>query len=173
MKVSLHTAQASPTGVSGCEPPAVFALAIRTCSRRTCWPIAIQLMAFQLLGRSKDASAPGGAVICFSFFTMVLLVLLPGETRPTWAYPLHYTVALASSVLSMLWLLTRLAVRSARREPGEPTAFPCSTTITGDDLGSLSTPAVRRSRRSRTQRPSLTAYHFGPSLEQSLVACSS
>jgi hypothetical protein len=60
---------------------------------------------------------------------MVLLVLLPGETRPTWAYPAHYTPALASSALSMLRLLTRLAVRSAWREPGEPAAFPCSTTI--------------------------------------------
>src|ERR1035441_7161816 len=37
--------------------------------------------------------------------------------------------ALASSVLSMLLLLTRLAVRSARREPGERAAFPCSITI--------------------------------------------
>jgi hypothetical protein len=86
-------------------------------------------MDFQFLGGSKDASAPGGAVICFSFFTMVLLVLLPGETRPTWAYPEHYTPALAFSVLSMLSLLTRLAVRPARREPGERAAFPCSTTI--------------------------------------------
>jgi cytochrome b561 len=75
-------------------------------------------MDFQSLGGSKDASAPGGAVICFSFFTMVLLVLLPGETRPTWAYPAHYTPAFAFSALSMLRLLTRLAVRSARREPG-------------------------------------------------------
>jgi len=61
---------------------------------------------------------------------MVLLVLLPGETRPTWAYPEHYTPALAFSAISMLRLLTRLAVRSARREPGERAAFPCSTTIT-------------------------------------------
>src|SRR6266851_1064267 len=88
-------------------------------------------MAFQFLGGSKDASAPGGAVICFSFFTMVLLVFLPGETRPTWAYPAHYTLALASSVLSMLLPLTRLAVGSARREPGGRAAFPCSTTIKG------------------------------------------
>jgi hypothetical protein len=50
---------------------------------------------------------------------MVLLVLLPGETRPTWAYPAYYAPALAFSVLSMLRLLTRLAVRSARCEPGE------------------------------------------------------
>ena len=86
-------------------------------------------MAFQFLGGSKDASAPSGAVICFSFFTMVLLVLLPGETRPTWAYPAHYALALAFSVVSMLRLRTRLAVRSAQREPGEHAAFPCSTTI--------------------------------------------
>ncbi len=75
-------------------------------------------MAFQSLAGVKDASAPGGAVICFSFLAMVLLIFLPGETRPTWAYPRHYTPALASSVLSMLRLLTRLAVRSARCEAG-------------------------------------------------------
>jgi hypothetical protein len=109
--------------------PSLTALAIRTCSRRTCCRMAIQLMAFQSLGGAKDASAPGGAVICFSFFTMVLRVFLPGETRPTWAYPAHYTPALAFSVLSMLRLLTRLAVRSAWCEPGERAAFPCSTTI--------------------------------------------
>jgi len=61
---------------------------------------------------------------------MVLQLLLPGETRPTWAYPAHYAPALASSAISMLRLLTRLAVRSARREPGEQAALPCSTTIT-------------------------------------------
>jgi len=99
---------------------------------------------------------------------MVLLVLLPGETRPTWAYPVHYTPALASSALSMLLLLTRLAVRSARREPGERTAFPCSATICVDDLGPLSTPAVHRSRRTIARGPNLTAYPFGPSLNQSL-----
>lgn len=86
-------------------------------------------MDFQFLGGLKDASAPGGAVICFSFFTMVLLVLLPGETRPTWAYPARYTPALASSAISMLRLLARLAVGPARREPSERAAFPCSTTI--------------------------------------------
>src|SRR3977135_1245462 len=106
-----------------------MALAIRTCSRRTCCQRTFQWMAFQFLSGSKDASVPGGTVICFSFFTMVLPVFLPGETRPTWAYPEHYTPALASSALSLLLLLTRLAVRSARRAPGERTAFPCSTTI--------------------------------------------
>jgi hypothetical protein len=54
---------------------------------------------------------------------MVLRVLLPGETRPTWAYPEDYAPALAFSVLSMLRLLTRLAVRSGRRDPGELGSF--------------------------------------------------
>jgi hypothetical protein len=58
-------------------------------------------MDFQFLGGLKDASAPGGTVICFSFFTMVLLVLLPGETRPPWAYPARYTPALACSARRM------------------------------------------------------------------------
>ena len=120
-----------PLQGQGLAPVAVLiALAIRTCSRRTCCWSAIQLMDFQSLDWLKDASALGGAVICFSFFTMVLHVLLPGETRPTWAYPAHYALALAFSVFSMLLLLTRLAVRSARCEPGERAAFPCSTTIT-------------------------------------------
>ena len=110
-------------------------------------------MDFQFLGGLKDASAPGGTVICFSFFTMVLRVFLPGETRPTWAYPAHYALALAFSVVSMLRLLTRLAVRSTRREPGERAAFPCSTTIREDDLGPLFTPAVLRSRWAIKENP--------------------
>src|SRR5437773_4035406 len=91
--------------------------------------MAVQSMDFQSVGRSKDASVDCSTVICFSFFTMVLPVLLQRGTRPTWAYPAHYTPALAFSVLPRLRLLTRLAVRSARREPGEHTAFPCSITI--------------------------------------------
>ena len=101
---------------------------------------------------------------------MVLLVLLPGETRPTWAYPVHYTPALASSVLSMLLLLTRLAVRSARREPDERAAFPCSTTIPMNDLGPLCTPAVLHSRRAIKAKPEPDCLPFGRSLDQSLMA---
>src|SRR6266481_2161416 len=55
--------------------PFLIALAIRTCSRRTCSQRAFHGRVFQFLGGSKDASVPGGTVICFSFFTMVLLVL--------------------------------------------------------------------------------------------------
>lgn len=47
-----------------------------------------------------------------------------------WAYPAHYVPALAFSVVSVLLLLTRLTVRSARCESGEVAAFPCSTTTT-------------------------------------------
>jgi len=35
-----------------------------------------------------------------------------------------------------------------------------------DGLGPLSTPAVRHSRRATLESPNLTAYHFGPSLDQ-------
>jgi hypothetical protein len=66
---------------------------------------------------------------------------------------------------------TRLAVRSARsRGRAGLAAFPCSTTFTMDDLGPLSTPAVRHSRRAIKESPNLTAYPFGRSLKQSLVA---
>ena len=115
-------------------------------------------MDFHWIGRLKDASVDCSTVICFSFFTRVLPVLLPSETRPTWAYPAHYTPALASSVLPVLFPLTRLAVRSARSaDRAGLAAFPCSATFTKDDLGPLSTPAVRRSRRAMRQHPNLTA----------------
>jgi hypothetical protein len=45
---------------------------------------------------------------------MVLQVLLPELTRPTWAYPARYTLALASSIIPMLRSRTRLAVKSVR-----------------------------------------------------------
>src|SRR5216110_1531505 len=106
--------------------------------------MAVQSMDFQSVGRSKDASVDCSTVICFSFFTMVLRVLLQRGTRPTWAYPAHYTPALASSVLPKLRLPTRLAVRSARsRVRARLAVFPCSTIVIEDDLGSLYTPAVR------------------------------
>ena len=97
--------------------------------------MAIQLMDFQSLGGLKDASAPGGAVICFSFFTMVLLVLLPGETRPTWAYPAHYTPALAFSVLSMLWLLTRLPGANRASVQRFPDMWGTAEQQSGDRIG--------------------------------------
>src|ERR1035438_10017172 len=69
--------------------------------------------------------------------------------------------AFAFSVFPMRFLLTRLAVRSARsRGRARLTAFPCSTTFTRDDLGPLSTPAVRPSRRAIKENPNLTAYLF-------------
>ena len=81
------------------------------------------------LGRISKRAPPSFA---FPSFAMVLFAFLPFQTRPTWAYPAHYTLALASSVFPMLRLLTRLAVRSARtRGPDEVAAFPCSTTFTG------------------------------------------
>ena len=46
-------------------------------------------------------------------FEAVPHTFLPCQTRPTWAYPAHYTLAFAFSVISRLLLLTRLAVRSA------------------------------------------------------------
>src|SRR5712691_12989394 len=105
--------------------------------------MGFQSMESQSVGGLKDASVDCSTVICFSFFTMVLPVLLQRGTRPTWAYPAHYTLALASSVLPKLRLLTRLAVRSARsRLRARSAVFPCSTIVTKDDLGLLSTPAV-------------------------------
>ena len=98
---------------------------------------------------------------------------LPFQTRPTWAYPAALPLALASSVLPMLLLLTRLAVRSAQLRTGTGlAAFPCSATITMSDLGSLCTPAVQVFASGHREEPDPDCLPFGPSLEQSLVACS-
>ena len=133
-------------------------MAIRTCSRRTCCWMAAQSVAFQFPGRSKDASVPGGTVICFSFFTIALLVFLPGETRPTWAYPMHYTPALAFSVVPVLRPLTRLAVRPARLRTGRGCQRFHVLLVSQDELGSLCTPAMRGSRWVNREDPSLIAH---------------
>jgi hypothetical protein len=103
----------------------------------------------------------------------LLRILLPRETRSTWAYPLHYRAALAFSILSMplplglpcggpalvrtrarCWRLFHVPRRSQ------------------EGLGPLYTPGVRHSRRTNGQSPNLTPYRFGPSLKQPRVACS-
>ena len=81
-------------------------------------------------------------------------------------------LALAFSVIPMLRLPTRLAVRSARsRLRARWAAFPCSAIVTKNDLGLLFTPAVRISASGHQGEPELDCLPFGPSLEQSLVAC--
>src|ERR1035441_4356457 len=60
-------------------------------------------------GRTKRLASP---IICISRFEAVPHALLPFDTRPTWAYPSRYMAALASSALSMLPPLPRLAVRA-------------------------------------------------------------
>src|ERR1051326_526247 len=59
------------------------------------WPYALRSVGRQL----RDAPTPKGfgVVICFSLFEAVPHALLPCQTWPTWAYPAHYTPALASS----------------------------------------------------------------------------
>ena len=85
---------------------------------------------------------------------MVPHFLLPSETRPTWAYPERYVLALAFSVLSMPLLLTRLAVMSARsRGRARLAAFPCSAMSTRNDLGPLCAPTAICSRGNGQQYP--------------------
>ena len=101
--------------------------------------IALCLLGQQRPGRINRRVS---VVICFSWFVTVPQTFLPFQARPTWAYPAHYTLALAFSVLPMLRPLTRLAVMFARPKPGRGQqrfhVLPCSR----DDLGPLSTPAV-------------------------------
>src|SRR5262245_16916930 len=66
-------------------------------------------MSCQSVRRWEDAPMDCSIVICFPP-QGGSTVVLQRETRPTWAYPEHYIPALASSVISMLLLLSCLAV---------------------------------------------------------------
>src|SRR6266404_2312241 len=76
------------------------------------------------LGSSVRAHQPTGVGRhLLPEFPVVPLVFSPFQTRPTWAYPVHYTLALASSVILLLHPLTRLTVRSARLRRAEACSF--------------------------------------------------
>jgi len=81
-------------------------------------------------------------------------------------------LALASSVLPKLRPLTRLAVRSARvRIRAGSAAFPCSAVLTGWFRSALYTGSAGVRVQGAWKPRSPTACPFGPSLNQSLVAC--
>ena len=103
-------------------------------------------------------------VICFSWFVTVPQTFLPFQTRPTWAYPAHYTLALAFSVLPRLRPRTRLAVMFARTKPGRGQQRFHVLQCSQDDLGSPYTPAVRRFVSGDVTDPELDCSPFGSSL---------
>ena len=110
-------------------------------------------------------------VICFSSSRMVQRFLLQRETRPTWAYPAHYTPALASSVISRLSPLSGLAVRVATNGVARRYSVSMFCIRYGMDLGPLCyTGSLMGSRRATLDRPDPTACRFGPSLEQPRMA---
>src|SRR6266446_7568360 len=74
-------------------------------------------------------------------------------------------LAFAFSVIPTLLPPTRLAVRFARPQGrARLAAFPCSTTITMNDLGPLCTPAVRVFASGHRGGPEPDCLPFGPSL---------
>ena len=81
-------------------------------------------------------------VICFSSSRMVQRFILQRETRPTWAYPAHYTPALASSVISKLCPLPCLAVGVTTNSVVQVISVSMFCIRYGMDLGPLCTPAV-------------------------------
>ena len=98
----------------------------------------------------------------------ILSILLQRETRSTWAYPLDYGAALAYSILSMPFPLGLPCGRPALEPPrrDETQRLFHVPRSSQDGLGPLCTPAVQHSRWATLESPNLTAYHFGPSLDQ-------
>ena len=120
-------------------------------------------------GRTKRLAS---LVICISRFEAVPQALLPFKTRPTWAYPAHYTPALASSVISMLPPLPRLAVGAATNSVARNNSVSMFCIRYRMDLGLLCTPAVHRSAWGYVRRPQPDCVPFGSSLNQPRMACS-
>ena len=134
------------------------AWALRTGSRRT-WQRGLEVRR----GEVKDASVDRSTVIGFLCLAMVLQVLLPGVTRPTWAYPAYYPQALAFSVFPRLRPPTRLAVRSARSRAGRGWQRFQVLQPSLDDLGSPYPPAVRMFASGHCAKPEPDCVPFGPS----------
>ena len=103
-------------------------------------------------------------------FEAVPHTLLPFKTRPTWAYPVRYTPALASSVISMLFLLPRLAVGVTTAAVIQNDSVSMFCIRYGMDLGPLCTPAVLLFASGHVRKPEPDCAPFGLSLEQPLVA---
>ena len=74
------------------------------------WSVTV-VAALHWATASRRTKRLASLIICISRFEAVPHTFLPFDTRPTWAYPPHYMTALASSALSMLPPLPRLAVR--------------------------------------------------------------
>jgi hypothetical protein len=88
--------------------------------------------------------------------------LIPRITRGRWL------LRSSPSRLGSAGLAVLPATRHARPDPrGFHVLHPPQ-----DGLGPLCTPAVQQSRRATLENPNLTAYHFGPSLDQPRMACS-
>ena len=104
----------------------------------------------------------------------VPLTLLPGDTRSTWAYPIHYRPALAFSILSRplpLSLSRACGVGLPGNRPGGiPAAFPCSAFTTRWVRSTLYTGgATFASGYVRQPEPDRWPY-FGLSLNQPRMA---
>src|SRR6266550_5134423 len=104
-------------------------------------------------------------------FEAVPHTLLPFKTRPTWAYPVRYTPALASSVISMLFLLPRLAVGVTTAAVIQNDSVSMFCIRYGMGLGPPCTPAVLSIAPGYVRRPGLDCVPFGSSLNQPRVAC--
>jgi hypothetical protein len=119
-------------------------------------------------GRTKRLAS---LIICFSRLEAVPHTILPFDTRPTWAYPAHYTPALASSALSMLPPLPRLAVRATTNCVARSNSVSMFCIRYRMDLGPLCyTGSAKSARRATLDDPDSTACHFGSSLKQPRMA---
>jgi hypothetical protein len=75
------------------------------------WSVAV-VAALHWATASERTKRRASLIICLSRCEAIPHTLLPFDTRPTWAYPSRYMAALASSALTMLPPLPRLAVRA-------------------------------------------------------------
>src|SRR5664279_1017470 len=119
-------------------------------------------------GRTKRLAS---LIICISRFEAVPHALLPFDTRPTWAYPSRYMAALASSALSMLPPLPRLAVRATtNRVVPERQLFHVLHSIRDGFRSALLHRQCYECAPGHVRRPGLDCPPFGASLKQPRMA---
>ena len=132
------------------------------------WPFCAALPWATTPGRTKRLAS---LIICFS--RLRRFHRLSCHSRPDRRGHIqcitHWRWLLRSSQCCLRYLALRL--RRPRPRGPERQRFHVPG-LSQDGLGPLCTPAVRHSRRATLESPNLTAYRFGPSLDQPRMACS-
>ena len=172
MKVSLHTAQASPTAAPGSGHAAAGCLGNTYLQLSNLLPDCHPIDGFPVPWLVERRIGSG--------WSRQLLFFLHDSFASVLARRDQTDVGISGALHTGVGFFGHLNAASATRPCGwgghdrrgpDQQRFHVPRSPQ-DGLGPLCTPAVHHSRRTIVKSPNLTAYRFGPSLDQPRVACS-